>query len=141
MASEKVARFKEFVREHPKLVNEVRNNNRSWQQIYEEWEIFGSKHEIWDSYLPKGKSKKRTDDDSSRSDGNSPEALAGLLSLLKKIDIDDLQKYISQFGGVLSNVQKVMDQFVPQGGGNTMPSQNYGPYPPQERAPFSFRKD
>lgn len=140
MASEKVARFKEFAKEHPKLVNEVRNNNRSWQQIYEEWEIFGSKHEIWDSYLSKGKSKKSEAGGSSRSAGSTSESIANLFSVLKKVDFDDLQKYISQFGGVLSNVQEVMDRFVPQGGGSSTPP-NYGPYPPQERTPFSFRKD
>ncbi|HET7658335.1 MAG TPA: YlbD family protein [Bacillales bacterium] len=137
MDSGKIDQFKKFAQDHPKLVDEVRNKERTWQQIYEEWVIFGEDHEIWDPY------KKEEKSGGSRTAGKAPESIAGLFQLLKKIDYDDLQNYISQFGGVLTNVQKLMDQFQPQGRSNQPAGPpNYGMYPPQaQQTPFSYRRD
>ncbi|HET7628816.1 MAG TPA: YlbD family protein [Bacillales bacterium] len=149
MASEKLEKFKTFVRKHPKLAEEVRNENRTWQQIYEEWVIFGEDHEIWDPYLPEKRNEPRTREQANK--------LADVMSVIKKIDFNDLQHYIDEFSGVLTNVQKVMESF--QGGNGGAASQSdtntggssdargqqpypYGPYPPPQGPyqPFPYHQ-
>lgn len=141
MDSEKINQFKKFAKDHPKLVEEVRNKDRSWQQIYEEWAIFGEDHEIWDPYKREKPSK---DSNNSQSAGKTSETIAGMLTMLKKIDYEDLQKYISQFGGTLTNIQKLLEQFQPQAKNtqSTGPA-NYGMYPPggPQQQPFPYRRD
>lgn len=148
MASEKLARFKEFVKRHPKLVEEVRNNRRSWQDIYEEWVIFGEDHEIWDPYLPEKKKENRSSSAETEPHRNAnrppnpftnrpPAPPMNLFSLLSKIDFDDLQHYMSQVDGALSTLQQLIEK-IPKGGGGPY---GYGPYPPQNQPPFPFQKD
>lgn len=152
--SAKVSRFKEFVRNHPGLIHEVRDHKRSWQDIYEEWDIFGEDPDLWNAYLSSGQAKK-VKAPKGQSAGSGKEAssgkksqlsLASLFSLLEKIDFDQLQNNLSQFSGALENAQKVMGQFQkkdssssgqsgPQGmqGGPQGPPgpPGYGPYPQQ----------
>lgn len=153
MASEKMIQFKKFAQDHPKLVEEVRKKDRTWQQIYEEWVIFGEDHEIWDPY----KKEEKSSDDKRSSSPKAPETIANLFSMLKKVDYDDLQKYLSQFGGALTNVQKLMEQFQSKGessasqsehssrtgsGQSGPPPQNYGMFPPGgQQQPFPYRRD
>ena len=46
----KLEQFKDFVRRHPLLRDEVRNNRRTWQSIYEEWVLYGENDSIWEPY-------------------------------------------------------------------------------------------
>lgn len=43
--------FKLFVREHPSLVNYVRNNEMTWQGFYEMFDLYGPTNHVWDKYL------------------------------------------------------------------------------------------
>ncbi|HET7616108.1 MAG TPA: spore coat protein YlbD [Bacillales bacterium] len=147
MAQEQLARFKEFAKNHPKLVEEVRKNNRTWQEIYEEWAIFGEDHEIWEPFS-EGKSAVKSKD--------RKKTMANIMSVMKQIDLEDLQSYISEFGGVLTNVQKVMETF--QGGNGSSASHStagnaansrqqqqgygYGPFPPPQyqQSPYTHRQ-
>ena len=49
-----VQQFKEFVNHHPKMVHEVRNGHKTWQQFYEEWYLLGEEDPIWATYRPDG---------------------------------------------------------------------------------------
>ncbi|HEX6923111.1 MAG TPA: spore coat protein YlbD [Bacillales bacterium] len=152
--SAKVAKFKAFVKSHPGLIDEVRGSNRSWQNVYEEWDIFGEDPEIWEPYLPQNRTKgakgsKRQGAGSAAKQTSSKKSqlsLASLFALLEKVDFDQLQNNLTQISGALENAQKLMGQFQnknssqsgnsgPQGmqGGPQGPQgpPGYGPYPPQ----------
>lgn len=102
-------RFKQFARRHPKLVQEVRSNRRTWQEIYEEWTIFGEEHDIWAPYRETGTySAKEPNRDSSPERKN--ESLYSLLSLLKKIDIDEAMSYASQINEALTSVRDMIEK-------------------------------
>jgi hypothetical protein len=147
LASEKLARFKEFAKRHPRLVEEVRSNRRSWQDIYEEWVIFGEDHEIWDPYLTEKEKENRSSSAKTEPNrnvnrpsnpfANRPPAPPNLFSLLSRIDFDDLQHYMSQIDGALSTVQQLIEKF-PKGEGRPP---GYGPSSPQNQPLFPFRKD
>ena len=42
--------FKKFVSNHPEFVDYVRNNNVSWQSLYELYDIYGENEAIWAKY-------------------------------------------------------------------------------------------
>ena len=49
---DKKEEFKEFAKKHKALVNYVKNNNdTSWQQLYEIYDIYGEDEEAWKPYL------------------------------------------------------------------------------------------
>lgn len=145
----RVGEFKEFVRRHPKLVEEVRNKKRSWQEIYEEWDLFGDDHEIWEPYLPDVKKRPST------ANGANPAAgqqAPGLLSMLGKIDLDDVQKYAAQLNDTLAYVQQLLEKFQkdddqssqnppgsygPPGSNGFFGPPGYGPRPPHQNGPYN----
>ena len=47
--SSRIDEFRNFVQKHPKLKFEVRDGNRTWQDIYEEWDLLGD-NESFDKY-------------------------------------------------------------------------------------------
>lgn len=49
-ANHSINDFKQFVKKHPKLIKEVRKEQRSWQDVYENWVLFGESDPIWDPY-------------------------------------------------------------------------------------------
>ncbi|WP_026674407.1 spore coat protein YlbD [Alkalihalobacterium bogoriense] len=149
-----VQEFKKFVKEHPLLVKEVKEGRKSWQDVYEEWTLLGPDHEDWASYK-KGYSKKEitsekvvqeeekkepqkeeTDKDKDKENSNQ----LNIMDLIKKININDLQQHITQFSGVLSNIQGLMQTF--QGQPNQQPGQQsqQAQQQPQQEDPFSFRQ-
>lgn len=54
----KVKEFKEFVRNHPKIVKEVRNGNANWQDLFEDWYLLGEEDSTWDKYKNEQTKKK-----------------------------------------------------------------------------------
>lgn len=58
-ANHSINDFKQFVKKHPKLIKEVRKEQRSWQDVYENWVLFGEKDPIWDPYRELGQPQKR----------------------------------------------------------------------------------
>lgn len=148
--AEKVAKFKEFAREHPKLLDEVRNHKRSWQEIYEEWDIFGEDHEVWDRYLPdqakKDKGAKHSEeaaqsDENPESSKKGKPSIGNLFAMLEKIDYDKVQKNIEQLSGAMDTAQKVLEQFQKKGSssgsnGSYPPGNQPGPFGPPGFGPY-----
>ncbi|UOE92960.1 YlbD family protein [Alkalihalobacillus sp. LMS39] len=145
-----VQEFKKFVKEHPLLVKEVKEGRKSWQDVYEEWTLLGPDHEDWASFK-KGYSKKEATSEKVLQEEEQKETSKGaesdkekensnqlnIMDLVKKININDLQHHITQFSGVLSNVQALMQTFQGQ------PNQQQGQQAqqqPQQEDPFSFRQ-
>ena len=75
-----------FARNHSELAKEVLNNNTSWQQLYELYEIYGENHSIWNQYMNK------------EFDFGS---LKDIFNTIKNIDFDKVQNGIQ-------NVQKTI---------------------------------
>jgi outer membrane protein assembly factor BamD (BamD/ComL family) len=42
-----VLKFKEFVKNNPKLIQEVRQEKATWQELYEDWYLLGEDDERW----------------------------------------------------------------------------------------------
>ena len=43
--------FKEFVKNNPKLITFVKNNEMTWQKFYEMYDLYGADNKVWDKYI------------------------------------------------------------------------------------------
>ncbi|ARK31128.1 YlbD family protein [Halalkalibacter krulwichiae] len=136
-----IQQFKQFMKEHPLLVKEVKENKRTLQELYEEWMIVGGEHEQWTSYklnndspTSKQPEKEGEEDsaDSIESSQSTGDALGQIMGIVKRMNVQDLQNHLAQFSSVLTNVQNVMQSFQkPSNPSNQSPQDH----------PFAFRRD
>ena len=80
---DKKEEFKEFIKTKPELVNYVKDKKYTWQDFYEVYDIYGTDESVWNKYK---------EEVSVRNDSNS---LKELTSLVKNINLDNVQKYIN----------------------------------------------
>ncbi|HWO95113.1 MAG TPA: YlbD family protein [Bacillus sp. (in: firmicutes)] len=123
-----IAQFKEFVKKHPKLIKEVRAERKTWQELYEDWYLFGEEDETWKQYrdIEEGAKQEQKEEKN--------DFLTKLVQSLKKMDMNEMQYHIANVNSAITNIQQVIQQFQPN-----RPSGGSGPSAPQH--PFGFRKD
>jgi hypothetical protein len=121
--------FKEFVQKHPELVRDVKKNNRPWKEVYQDWIILGEEHESWNQYA-KRKNKKKSESKSEELRSNPELTVGDIINGLSKLQITDVQKYLSQFGSLMDAVQELLQQFNSQSDRSTqLPENNIHDYP------------
>lgn len=98
--------FKDFVSRHERIKEEVRNGNRTWQSIYEDWVILGE-DEFKDF---------KTQTKTQPSDLLNNDSVRKIVDYVKKINPDSISK-------TLNTVQKVLQ--ITQGLNGTNPSRIY----------------
>jgi hypothetical protein len=118
-----IAQFKEFVKKHPKLVKEVRAERKTWQELYEDWYLFGEDDPTWKQYRDEAAAKEEKND-----------FLGKVFQSLKNMDVNQMQHHIANVNSAIANIQQVIQQFQPN-----KPSGGAGSSAPQH--PFGFRKD
>jgi hypothetical protein len=131
MASKKnhpsVQQFKEFVKEHPKLVQEVRKGNKQWQEVFEDWYLLGDKDVIWKQYQDDQQEAQKEVEKKS-------DFMSQMLSAVKKMDANTVNHHISNMSSTISTIQGLFDQFgLTKGSSQNTSNHN--------QHPFSFRKD
>ena len=98
--SSKMNEFREFVNLHPLLRDEVKNGKRTWQNIYEEWVVYGDGSE-WSKYeTSDNQSDKDNKSDMSKNRFNV-DSMKNVLGYVKNINPEKVNK-------TLNNVQKVI---------------------------------
>lgn len=81
---DKKEEFKEFIKSKPELIDYVKNKEYTWQDFYEIYDLYGKDEQAWNKY----KKVQKIDERKSTS-------LEELTSLVKNINIDNVQKYIN----------------------------------------------
>ena len=99
--------FKSFVRKNPSLITYVKNNNDSWQKIYEVYDLYGEDDKAWEKYL------KPTVEESKSSKSTS---LNDLVNMAKNIDVDKVQNGITSLQKALGLFSEL---FVNKGSSDT----------------------
>lgn len=92
--------FKMFARSHPELAKEVLNNTTTWQKLFELYEIYGENNSVWDTFLP------RTSP-SSNTTLTSPATIKDLISMVKNIDLDSVQKGVNNLQKTIGLLQDI----------------------------------
>lgn len=107
--SAKMEEFRVFVSKHPLLKDEVRNKKFTWQNVYEEWVLYGEDDESWKKY----EQVNINDSDNFESLENQNESqksqettvnldsIKSIMNYIQKINPDSLNK-------TLNTVQKVI---------------------------------
>lgn len=127
--------FKQFVRRHPKLIQEVQTQEKSWQSLYENWVMFGEEDEMWSPYRqePSEEGKEKKDKATKKSEPGKADFMSKMVSAVKKMDADQMNEQINKMSQSISSLQSLLGQFSSNGSkkGSSGGSQH----------PFSFRKD
>lgn len=103
-------KFKEFVRKHPSLVKEVRRGIYTWQEVYEDWYLLGENHEVWKSFRDHTVAIEDSEEEMKRKKEESA-AVSSLFDSLKNVDVQSMQKHVSNLSQALGAISGVISQF------------------------------
>jgi hypothetical protein len=123
-----VIEFKEFVKNNPALIKEVRNGNSTWQELYEDWYLLGEEDNRWETIGVK------TSPSAEKEEDKKNDWISTILGTVQKMDPNQIQHYVNNLSQALGAIQGVISQF--QG---SQPKQT--PLKVEPKHPFSFRKD
>lgn len=98
--------FKEFVKKHPLIKEDVKNGTRTWQAIYEDFVILGENDDSFKKYKTKEETNNMKIEDLLTSDN-----LKNIWGYIKKINPDSISK-------TLNTIQKVLQITQSFGGKN-----------------------
>lgn len=111
-----VDNFKSFVKKNPNLVTYVKNNNMSWQKLYELYDLYGEDESIWKDYLVKKETKEVK---STKTSTNN--TFSNIIEMAKNLDanklqdgISSIQKAISLFGDMLAKDKTYTNTYTPR---------------------------
>ncbi|WP_416151064.1 YlbD family protein [Salipaludibacillus sp. HK11] len=132
-----VRKFKKFVKENPHILRDVNSKEKTLQDLFEEWMLFGEDDDIWDSYLTEDDEEMEIDDEDDKNDSETgSKTEVELLNMLKKMNLNDVQHHLAQFSTVVGSIQELFGQFKQEQTPETPPSQEQ-----TQSSPFSFRED
>ena len=109
---ERINEFKDFVRQHPGLRDEVGSGRSTWQKLYQEWYLYGPEDGVWANFKPgttdsnfnrnysnadQVNSNMRRSSNDTRNELSGPEMIAQAFDYLQKVDIDKVQKTMGTF--------------------------------------------
>ena len=81
--------FKSFAKNHPELLNSIKNGDTTWQKLYEIYDIYGEDRKAWDTYF------------------HSNNSINNISDIVKNIDMDSVQKHINTAQKALGLVQEL----------------------------------
>jgi hypothetical protein len=132
-----VLKFREFVKNNPGVLSEVKSGKTSLQDLYEEWYLLGEEDERWQQFKQTGDS---TESDEKKNSGGEKKSewMGQIANMAKKMDPVQMQVFINNASQALGAIQGLLSQF--QGSGQI---NQPGPSKPAEgpKHPFHFRKD
>ncbi|MGC4375515.1 spore coat protein YlbD [Fictibacillus sp. Mic-4] len=117
-----IEEFRQFVLQHPKLIHEVRAKKRTWKEVYQDWIVLGDKHESWNQYRASRKKKtvqnekeavnKKIDvQQENDSKDKKGKTLGDFFSIIREVNISDLQQHIGQISGAIEEIQRLLSYF------------------------------
>ena len=109
----KIDKFKQFIYNHPEFIDYVKNNNTSWQSLYELYDIVGDDINSWNKYL----------ESNSTSKTSNGFRFEDIVKIAKNIDVDKVQEGITSLQKTLSLFGEII------GGNSTSNTSTYNPRP------------
>lgn len=112
---EKLDKFKEFVKNNPKLLKYIKNETMTWQKFYEIYDMYGDDKDAWKDYLVEEKN--------SATKTAASFSLGELLGFFKGVNLDNVQEGIQSIQRVVGMLGDLTNK------GNTTTSTDYKPRP------------
>ena len=103
--------FKQFVKNNPKLIKYVKNNEMTWQKFYEMYDLYGEEMSVWKDYVGADTNEiAQNDNMDKKAEKAAKTGIAGLtlsevVNWFKNVDLDGLQEGIGNVQRVLGVVQ------------------------------------
>ncbi|KHD84698.1 YlbD family protein [Heyndrickxia ginsengihumi] len=129
-----VEKFKVFTKEHPLLIQEVRQGQKTLQEFYEDWFLLGEDDPYWERYKEGNKIEKEADTEKS-TEKSSENWFSQVSQFFQKMDANQVQHHLQNLSSAIGAVQGVFSQFQSNEQPKAQPEQ------PVRNSPFSFRKD
>ncbi len=85
-------KFKDFVKNHPELLDHINNKNKTWQDFYEMYDIYGDNEKVWQDFLKVPKT-------------NITNTSSFLINFLKTIDLDSIEEGVNSVQRVIGLLQ------------------------------------
>lgn len=95
--------FKLFVKSHPELIRYVKNGEMTWQKFYETYSLYGKENDIWNKYFNNNEEIKLSDNEKKDS-----VSLTDVIDMVKKVDLNSVQKNITNISKALGIVQSLI---------------------------------
>ena len=86
--------FKTFIKTKPELVDFIKDGSMTWQKFYEIYDLYGDDERAWSGY-------RKT------SSTNITNGLNTITDMVKKIDVESIQKHINTAQKALGVVQEL----------------------------------
>ncbi|WEG11689.1 spore coat protein YlbD [Pullulanibacillus sp. KACC 23026] len=103
--------FKAFVKKYPSLAKVKRENDLSWQDLFEEWVLYGEDKEFWKEYGITIKSTGQERKLFNFGTGSGTD-LSKLMGILNQIDPEDLQEKLKQVDSALTTLSSFIGSFT-----------------------------
>lgn len=125
MVNSKIDEFKLFVKVNPFLITYIRDGKKSWQDLYEMYDIYGDNEEYWNTYLDDTNKKEENTRDSSKNTSSNNTSFTNhldeLIKMAKNVDVDkvqegitSLQKTLALFGDLFANKNTSTNGYNPR---------------------------
>lgn len=99
-----VHQFKQFLSEHPRLVEEIRQKKRTLQEVFEEYILLGEEDPSWELY-------KKTKPDRKKEKNDTSSSSKLLASILSNINLDNIDKHMEQADKIIGGVIQMIEQY------------------------------
>lgn len=121
MNSSKVDEFKLFVKANPFLINIIKKGEKTWQDLFEFYDLYGTDEESWNKLLESTNNNDNNKDN--KTSNNLSNHIDELIKMAKNVDVDKVQEGITSLQKTLSLFG---DLFINKNNTNT---NNYNPRP------------
>lgn len=95
----KIDEFKSFVKDNPRLIKYVKNNEMTWQKFYEIYDLYGNAEDAWKDFLSVEEVKEVAKDVTKAS------ATSDFMSWIKGIDLDSVREGVNSLQRVIGVMQ------------------------------------
>ncbi|MCI8778196.1 MAG: hypothetical protein HFI86_02470 [Bacilli bacterium] len=96
----KIDEFKSFVKDNPRLIKYVKNNEMTWQKFYEIYDLYGNSSDAWKDFLDVGVATTVAETTASTS-----AATSDFMSWIKGIDLDSIREGVNSLQRVIGVMQ------------------------------------
>ncbi|WP_019242432.1 MULTISPECIES: spore coat protein YlbD [Bacillus] len=129
-----IEEFKDFVKNHPALVKDVRRGIYTWQEVFEDWYILGGEDRLWDEYRDSDAVNLSDSEKKDKEEKVEKDMLSSIFDSLKNVDVQSMQKHVSNLSQALGTISGVISQFQ-----KTTPQSESEQ--PKQQNPLSLRRD
>ncbi|TDL35151.1 hypothetical protein E2R51_05375 [Jeotgalibacillus sp. S-D1] len=96
---QRLQEFKSFLLKNPHIIQKVRKKESTWQELFEEWYLFGEDDKRW------------VNDAKDESGSSSTQWIKTIKNKLQSLDDDQIEQYVEQCKDALEMVSGLLSQF------------------------------